>query len=485
MKVAFIASEVVPFAKTGGLADVAGALPIELKKSGVDVKVFMPKYYSVDENKYNLHYVDFVGEFQVRVGGYAQPVNLFSGLLPDSNVEIYFIDAPAFFHRSSIYTSDRDEDERFILFQKGVIEAIQRLGWAPDVIHLNDWQTGLIPLLIKDNYNWDRMFDNTSFLFTVHNIGYQGVFGSDTIRKAEINEHYFTGNHVLEHGGAVNFMKAGILYSNIINTVSATYSEELMSAEYGAGMHYYLWQRRNDFYGILNGIDYNVWNPETDRHLPAHYNIDDLSGKEENKKRLLESMNLKYHRDTPVVGIVSRMVSQKGFDIIAPVLGELMELNAQFVILGSGEYEYEQMFNNIARIFPHKVSVYLGYNNELAHLIEAGADIFLMPSRYEPCGLNQMYSLRYGTVPVVRKTGGLADTVYDWDEIKSIGEGFGNGFSFQDYAGWALADALKRALANYHNKDVWTQIQKNGMGMDLSWTKSAEKYLELYQKMKS
>jgi len=482
MKVAFVASEVVPFAKTGGLADVAGALPIEMKKMGVDIKVFMPKYYSVDEHKYKLKYLDSVGELRIRVNGYPQPVSVYTGFLPNSNVEIFFIDAPKYFHRSSIYTNDWDEDERFILFQKAVIEVMQRLGWAPDLIHCNDWQTGLIPLMIRDNYNWDRMFDNTSIIFTIHNIGYQGVFGIDTLRKAEIKEKHFYETHAIEHGGAVNFMKAAILYSDIINTVSDTYARELLSSEYGAGMHYYLWQRKDDLYGILNGIDYDVWDPERDRHLPHHYNRENLSGKTENKKFMLEKMHLPYHPDVPVVGMVTRMVSQKGFDILEPVIFELMQYDLQFVILGSGESKYEEMFNHVARIFPHKVSVYLGYNNELAHLIEAGADIFLMPSAYEPCGLNQMYSLLYGTVPVVRKTGGLADTVFDWDETSYHGHDYGNGFSFNDYAGWALSDAVKRAVNRFHDKATWTKIQQNGMKMDLSWKGSAEKYLELYKR---
>lgn len=482
MKVAFVASEVVPFAKTGGLADVAGALPVELKKSGVDIKVFMPKYYSVDERKFKLNYDHYIGEMWVRVGGEPQQVNVFTGFLPNSDVEVYFIDSPRYFHRSSIYTNDPDESDRFILFQKAVIEVIQKMGWAPDVIHCNDWQTGLMPLLVKDNYSWDKLFSHTSFLYTIHNIGYQGVFGEDTVNKAELKKEYFHDKHTIEHNGAVNFMKAGILYSDYINTVSGTYAKELFSEEYGSGMQSYLWQKKERFFGILNGIDYDMWNPETDRHIPFHYSQKDFTGKKDNKKFLLDQMHLNYREHVPVIGIVSRMASQKGFDIIEPVIHELLDMNIQLIVLGSGDQKYEDMFNSLSRVYPHKVSVYLGYNNELAHLIEAGADMFLMPSRYEPCGLNQMYSLRYGTVPIVRKTGGLADTVFDYDEVSFAGGDYGNGYSFNDYAGWALVDAVRRAKRDYLNPELWRTIQLNGMKMNLSWEHSAREYMKLYSK---
>ncbi len=481
MNIAFVSSEVVPFAKTGGLADVCGALPKELDKKGLNVRVFMPKYYSIDEQEYNLTYVNFESDFRVRVAGYAQPINVFKGYLPNSLVEIYFIDAPQFFHRSSLYTNDWDENERFILFQKAVIETIQRLNWKPDVIHCNDWQTGLIPLLIKDNYNWDKLFEDTAFLYTIHNIGYQGVFGSDTIGKAEVKPELFHNGH-LEHNGAFNFMKAGILYSDIISTVSETYASEILTPEYGAGMNQYLAERQDDLYGILNGIDYNIWNPETDKLLMHHYSSDDFTGKEINKRMLLKRMGLDYRPEVPVIGIVSRLAPQKGFDLISHVIDELMSYNAQWVILGSGEFKYEVMFNELINRYHGKVGVYIGFNNELSHLVEAGADIFLMPSHYEPCGLNQMYSLKYGTVPVVRKTGGLADTVFDWYERVHQGHHDGNGFSFEDYAGWGLVDAVKRAITEYHNKPVWHKIMKNGMQGNYSWSVSADKYIKLYEK---
>lgn len=480
MKIAFASSEVVPFAKTGGLADVAGALPVEIAKLGHEIKVFMPKYYSVDEYKFNLHYDHSIGEMLVRVNGHPQPVHVFKGYLPNSNIEIVFVHCPHYFHRHQLYTNDLDEDERFILFSKSVIEILQRKGWAPDVIHCNDWQTGLIPLYIKDNYNWDRIFDKTATVYTIHNIGYQGRFGRETLHRAEIRgDLYYPGGPV-EYYGDVNFMKAGIRYADIINTVSETYAKELLTPGFGAGMDDELRKRSRDFYGVLNGVDYSIWNPETDTHIPFNYSMNDMSGKLQNKKFLLDKFHIPYREDIPLIGIVSRLVSQKGFDIIEEALHELVNLPVQWVVLGNGDAEYEHLFQYTHDLFPERFGFYRGYNNDLAHLIEAGADIFLMPSKYEPCGLNQIYSLKYGTVPVVRKTGGLADTVQDWNEYKGYGMDTGTGFSFYDYSGPVLVQSVKRAINDFHNKPVWRKIQTNGMTKDYSWHHSAEKYIELY-----
>ncbi len=482
MKIAFVASEVYPYAKAGGLADVAGALPKELAKLGHQVKVFMPKYYSVNEYEYDLHYDQYIGEMKIRIGGHPQSTHVFHGFLPDSDVDIYFIHNPHYFHRHQIYTDDWDEDERFILFQKGVIEALQRMAWAPDIIHCNDWQTALIPLFIKDNYSWDKLFENTATLLTIHNIGYQGRFSPETLGRAEINGRYFYPGGPVETDGGVNFLKTGIFFADMLNTVSPTYAKELLTPEFGAGLENYLQQRQNDFVGILNGVDYSIWNPETDKHIPYHYSIKDTSNKIKNKEFLLKQFNLSFDPDTPLIGIVSRLVPQKGFDIIADAINDLMSIKAQWIILGSGEKKYEDLFNAMRKYFPDKVGVYIGYNNELAHLIEAGADIFLMPSHYEPCGLNQIYSLKYGTVPVVRKTGGLADTVQDWNEYNSYGLDIGNGFSFYEYSGSALFHSVLRAINDFHNKPVWKKIQYNGMIKDYSWHHSAQEYNALYQR---
>jgi starch synthase len=301
MKIAFVASEVVPYAKTGGLADVAGSLPINLQNSGCEVKIFMPKYYQIDEDKYGLHYNWDIGEMLIRVAGHTRSVHLHQSKLPNSNVEVNFIDCPHYYHRGHLYTNDHDEDERFILLCKGVIETLQRMKWAPDVIHCNDWQTGLLPLFIKDNYSWDRLFDDTAFLFSIHNIGYQGRFSRETLFKAELKGQYFYPGGPVEQDGSVCFMKAGILFSEIINTVSKTYAAEILTPEYGAGMQTSLLSREDDLYGIINGVDYNVWDPENDKLIPFRYSSRYLSGKLKNKKFLLERANLPFDENIPLI----------------------------------------------------------------------------------------------------------------------------------------------------------------------------------------
>lgn len=479
MKIAVVASECAPFAKTGGLADVVGSLPKYLQHLGCEVKIFLPKYNTIDESKFDLHYEYGIGEMPVRVGGIAWPVHVSTAVLPGSTVPVYFVDCPHFFHRGRIYTNDFDEDGRFILFTKAVIETCQRLQWSPDVVHCNDWQTGLLPLLLNDNYGWDRMFDGTATLFSIHNIGYQGLFGKSVMEAAEIRADRF---HALAMHDGVSFMKAGILSAEIISTVSETYAREILTPEYGAGMEGILRMRQQDLHGVLNGIDVEVWNPETDPHLPHHYSTDELGGKYSNKQFLLEKVGMTYDPNRPLIGIVSRLVAQKGFDLVAQAIYSLLELDAQWVILGSGESRYEGLLMSMHHALPHKVWTYIGFNNELAHLIEAAADMFLMPSHYEPCGLNQMYSLRYGTVPIVRKTGGLADTVHDWHEFKALGSNEGNGFSFYDPQGYALQDAVERAVRMFHtDKPTWRRIMLNGMRADFSWDASAKKYVKLYE----
>ncbi len=481
MKIVFASSEAFPFAKTGGLGDVVGALPIALRNLGHEVKVFLPRYALVDHNKYDLNYSWAIDEMPIRVNGKTHSVRVFFTNLPNSDVEIYFIDCPHFFNRPSIYTNDIDEDERFILFSKAVLESLQRLQWQADVINCNDWQTGLIPLYIKDNYSWDRFFEKTATVITIHNIGYQGRFSKETLYKAEVRDELWYPNSPVETWNEFNFLKTGLMFADAINTVSPTYAKETMTYEGSYGLDGTLHFRKKDYFGILNGVDYSIWNPANDHHIPFHYSVNDLDGKYKNKKFLLEHVHLPVRENVPLIGIVSRLTSQKGFDLIANSINELMSIDAQWIILGSGEDHYEDLFRSLHYSFPGKVYTYIGFNNELAHLIEAAADIFLMPSRYEPCGLNQIYSLKYGTVPVVRKTGGLADTVFDWDEYLYQGKSTGNGFSFNDYNSFALTSTLKRAVQTYHNRDVWNQIIKNGMNKDFSWEVSALEYIKLYE----
>jgi starch synthase len=482
MKIAFVASEAVPYAKTGGLADVAGALPAALTNLGNEVKLFIPKYSSIEEEKFNLRYCWDIGEMQIKIGDTLRSVHLHTAKLPGADVDVYFIDCPFYFFRKQIYTDDPDEDQRFILFSKAVLEVIRILKWAPDIIHCNDWPTGLIPLYLKDNYSSEEIFKKTATLFTIHNIGYQGLFDSTTLIYADIKEDYFFPGGPVEYFGSISFMKTAIYFSDIINTVSKTYAMEILTPAYGAGMEGILNHRKQDVFGILNGVDYDHWDPSADRLIPYKYSIEDMSGKQRNKEFLCDHFKLQCEVDIPLIGIVSRMAGQKGFDLIASAADQLMELHAQWIVLGNGEEKYENLFRYLAAFYPGKVSTYIGFNTELSHLIEAGADIFLMPSQYEPCGLNQIYSLKYGTVPVVRKTGGLADTVKDWDESVRNGKENGNGFTFNKYTGTAMYDALQRAVKTFDNKPVWHKIQQNGMKDIFSWEYSAKEYVSLYNK---
>ncbi|NUM81607.1 glycogen synthase GlgA [bacterium] len=479
MKIAIAASECAPFAKTGGLADVIGALPKALAEIGCEVKVFLPRYSIIDENRHSLHYESQIGEIPIRVAGVVRSVHILRSTLPQSDVDVFFVDCPHYFYRRYIYTMDPDEDERYILFCKAVIETMQYMKWVPDVIQCNDWQTGLIPVFIKENYNWDRMFDKTATVMSIHNIAYQGRFPESTLDKAELRRKEYYPGGPYEFYNTFSFLKTGIIYSEVINTVSETYAREILTPQFGEGMEKVLWPRQNDLHGVINGIDYHIWDPETDPHIPFHYNEDKLDQKIKNKELLLKNTTIPFKPNVPLIGIVSRLVTQKGFDLIADVLSDLVLLDVQWVLLGSGEDRFENLFRTIGQAIPHKFWSYIGFSNELAHLIEAGADMFLMPSHYEPCGLNQMYSLRYGTVPIVRKTGGLADTVLDWHEFND--QFIGNGFSFNESSGYALFTTVKRALDTFKDKETWRKIQINGMKKDFSWTSSAKKYRLLYE----
>ncbi len=480
MKIAFITSEALPYAKTGGLADVSGALPKALEELGCSVKIFMPKYYVIEESKYDLHYNWEIGEIKIKIGSNTRFVHIYQSMLPDSNVEVNFIDCPHYFHRDQIYTDGFDEDERFILFSKAVLETLIRLNWTPDVLHCNDWPTGLLPLFLKENYVKGEFFSKTASIFSIHNIGYQGIFNKDAVKKADINPELFYPMSPIEYYNGISFLKAAISYSDIINTVSKTYAKEILTPEYGAGLDGVLREREKDLYGILNGVDYSLWDPENDKLLPYDFSLNNLDGKLDNKEYLLNKIKLKYSHEVPLIGIVSRLVSQKGFDLFEQVSDELMLLNVQWIILGSGENKYEEMFRDLQQNYPEKVSAYIGFNNEMSHLIEAGADMLLMSSLYEPCGLNQIYSLRYGTVPIVRRTGGLADTVKDYDESIASGELNGNGFVFDEYTGDALLSAVSRAIDYFKDKENWNKIISTGMQQLFSWKDAAREYLTLY-----
>ncbi len=485
LKILMVTPEAVPFAKTGGLADVAGALPKALSKLGHQVRVILPKYKMVDEVAFKLQEVD--ADFpEIRLGEKKGKIRLSSCQLSDSEIEYLFLVNDDYYNRDELYRDKNtgfdyiDNDERFILFCRGTLEVLKALDWRPDIIHGNDWQSALIPAYLKTIYAGDPFFGGTATVFSVHNIAYQGNFHKDSFTKVGVAKDLFYPTSPFEFWGNVNFLKIGISYADILSTVSERYAVEIQSSsEFGFGLEGVLRTRNLDLHGIVNGIDYEEWSPEKDKLIPFHYSREDISGKAKNKKALLEKCNLpKTRKNVPLIGIISRLADQKGFDILAQASDQLLSLDLQMVILGTGDEKYHKLFRKMAKRYPRKISVNLRFDNALAHLIEAGADMFLMPSRYEPCGLNQLYSLKYGTVPVVRETGGLADTIQDYHP--DTGEG--TGFVFKSYDSDELLEGIKRAVQIYQNKELWTQLMKNGMQKDFSWETSAKKYEALYRK---
>lgn len=478
MKICFVSSESDPFVKTGGLADVSGSLPIELFKSGCELKIFLPFYDLINGAKFNIKPVDSINNISVKIGEKLAFFSLYFCKLQNTSIDVYFVDCPDYFHREKVYTNDADEDERFILFQKAVFISLQKLQWSPDIIHCNDWQTGLIPAYLKKNYEADELFKKTATVFSIHNIAYQGLFDKSSFLKTNFPPEDFQPFSPFELNNLFCFIKAGISFAEIVTTVSPTYAKEIQTSEYGAGLEGVLVERKDDLYGILNGINTEIWNPEKDKLIPFNYSLKTFENKIKNKKNLLKKAKLEFSENTPLLGIVSRFAWQKGFELLEPIIDDLLSKNLQIIALGEGESKYEDFFRNIAKKYPEKFVVFIEYNNELAHQITASSDIFLMPSKYEPCGLNQMYSLNYGTVPVVRKTGGLADTVKDADEFG----GKGNGFTFTDFESSQFLNTIERALLYFKNKEKWKKIVQNGMNEDFSWNKSAQKYLEAYKK---
>jgi len=486
IKVLFVTSEVVPFIKTGGLADVSSALPQILAEMGHEVRIVVPKYGAVDDRKFKIHEVVRLKDLQIKIGDKDVIFSIKSCFLPGQKVrvQIYFLDNQEYFgSRNSLYTDPAtgkdypDNDERFILLCRSVFELISKLGWIPDIIHCNDWQCALIPVYLKNLYKNGPQFAQFKTLLTVHNLAYQGEFPKSSFKKTGLPED-LNSEKGIEIYDKINFMKGGLLFADVINTVSETYANEIRTDdELGAGLRNVLAKRKNNLFGIINGIDTRLWNPEKDKHLPKKYSIKNLEGKADNKKELANRFGFKYDPDIPIIGSITRLYDAKGIDLINESFKELMSLDIQFILLGTGEKKYHIFFEKMAQKYPGKFACYLGFNDELAHLIEGGSDIFLMPSRYEPCGLNQMYSLVYGTVPVVRETGGLADTVSQFDEKT----GGGNGFVFRQYNSANMIKELKRALKIFKDKKLWTRIIKNGMKSDFSWDSSAKKYLDLYK----
>lgn len=481
MNILLASSEIVPFAKTGGLADVAGALPKEIKKLKHDVKVVMPLYKIIDRDKYKLVHK---GEYFVPVYLEQKKVDLYQSNIPGTSVPIYFIGNDQYFDRDHLYQEDGadypDNDERFVFFNRAVMELCKHIDYRPSVIHCNDWQTGLIPVYLKTLYKDDPFFSITATVFTIHNLAYQGLCDPHrAISASQIPWDEFAYDK-LEFWGNFSFIKGGLVYSDILNTVSNRYSKEIQTAEYGCGMEGLLSARKGDLYGVVNGIDYSIWDPKKDKKIPGNYGIADMKGKVACKKVLLKEYGLKYKEGVPLIGVISRLADQKGFDLIAEDIESLMEEDIQFVLLGTGDQKYHDLFTKIADKYPGKAGVALKYDAVLAQLIYAGSDMFLMPSRYEPCGLGQLISLKYGTIPVVRETGGLADTIVDFDLADVFEADKANGFVFSEYDAEVMLDKIKRAVHVYGDKVSWSRLVKNAMKSDYSWKASAKQYENYY-----
>jgi len=477
LRICLASSELTPFAKTGGLADVAGALTRYLHGAGHDVRSFLPLYRRIRESGVALHPVEFLRDVPVKVGPWDATFSVETAALPGTDAMVYLVDCPVLFDRESIYTGDPDEHLRFLLFSRAVLESCQRMGWSPHVVHANDWQTAFLPLYVKHLYDWDRLFADTRSVLTIHNIGYQGTFPADILPDTGMADHADRLHAEDLTEGRIGFLKTGILYADAVTTVSRTYAREIQTPEYGVGLDDLLRARSDSLVGIVNGVDYDIWDPATDPHLAANYTPDNLAGKETNKQAVLEALGLPYRPGVPLLGIVSRLAAQKGFDLFPEMLPAfLRETGVSLVVLGSGEPRFASFFRELRHAFPGQVGFYEGFHEPLAHLIEAGSDIFLMPSHYEPCGLNQMYSLKYGTLPVVRATGGLADTVEPLDPRT----GEGTGFVFDHYTADGLRWALSLALETYKHPRVWGRMMQAAMSRDFSWDHQGQEYLRLY-----
>jgi len=478
MRVVMAASEVVPYAKTGGLADVLGALPLALRRLGVDVAIIMPAYGLIPRARFSLRRTDWV--LQVPVSRQTVSAGVLHAEL-DSGVPVYLIEADPYFARPGLYGTAAgdylDNAERFAFFSRAIPALLEQLG-RPDILHCHDWQTALAPVFLRADPARYPQLAGLRTVMTIHNLAYQGVFWHYDWHLLNIGWEYFTPSW-LEFYGKINYLKGGLVCADVLTTVSPTYAQEIQTPELGCGLDGVLVARRQVLTGILNGGDYAEWNPEHDAHIAARYSADDLSGKAACKADLQARFGLPVDPRLPLIGIVSRFADQKGFDLIAEIAAQLLRKRLQMVVLGSGDVKYQNLFQDLAAKFRKRLAVRVAFDNVLAHQIEAGSDMFLMPSRYEPCGLNQIYSLHYGTIPIVRATGGLHDTIDDYDAAT----GEGTGFKFGEYSGAALLTCIERALQAYRMPAVWQRLMHSAMRLDFSWDRSAQTYLELYQRL--
>ena len=469
MRVAVLSAEAVPYSKTGGLGDVAGALPKALKKIGVDSVLITPNYAQTKgEHLWKVALDDLWVDWR----GHSVKANVFYSEANGSPT--FLIDQPEFFHRSSIYGFSEDYD-RFAFFCQAALTLIKHTNRPPDIVHLNDWHTGFAAVKIAHLRFWDSFWRNTRTVLTIHNLAYQGVFDAGELWQMGFGSDFERNTFMFNN--AASSMKAGLETADVISTVSPRYAQEIQYSENGYGLDWLLRKRANRLVGIVNGVDYDEWNPATDAALPAHFNAENIEGKNECKRALLNQFSLPVDLDRPLFANVSRLTSQKGFELVQQTVFEILNTGGYFVSLGSGDSSYEDFLQRLRNTAPRQVGIYRGYNEDLAHMIEAGADVFLMPSRFEPCGLNQMYSQRYGTAPIVRAVGGLDDTVQNFDVIS----GSGNGFKFNEFQADKFLEKIYEAMFLFQDKDAWRKLQWNMMTIDNSWENAARKYIRLYQ----
>ncbi|MBE6053490.1 MAG: glycogen synthase GlgA [Clostridium sartagoforme] len=474
MNILFVASEAHPLIKTGGLGDVIGALPASLKELGVDARVVIPNYRDIkDEVKKNFKYID---NFIVKVGWREQYCGILEYVY--EGVKFYLLDNEYYFKRSGLY-GYYDDGERYAFFSRAVLEFVKNINWTPDILHCNDWQTAMVPVLHKLEYIKEDKFKKIKSILSIHNLFFKGMFSPDVLPELFGYDYEAFLNGSLEHNGGLSFLKGGINYSDKVTTVSKTYSMEIKTPEYGEGLEGLLEYRNNFLEGIVNGIDYKEYNPDADKYIYSNYNIKSLDNKKINKEKLQKELNLPVNTEIPMIGLVSRLTHQKGCDLITRILDELLKEDIQVVILGTGDYIYEESFKSFSSKYPEKISSNIKFSNELAHKIYAASDMFLMPSLFEPCGLGQLIALRYGSVPIVRETGGLKDTVVPYNEYLEIG----NGFGFNNYLQEELLNTIKYAISIFKDKNRWNRIIINAMESDNSWEKSAKEYLRIYREL--
>jgi len=473
MRVAILTSEAMPFAKTGGLADVSGALPKALLEQNVDARLILPLYDQIDRGLLTDKIID-----GIRIEWRGRVLHCRALESNAAGAPTYLIEAPEFFARQNIYGYN-DDHVRFAFFSRAALALLKHLDWQADIVHGNDWPCGFAVAELRARRRYDAFFQPTRTLFSLHNVGYQGLFESGDLWWLGFGDAPDSSDFML--GRTASALKAGIIAADALSTVSPRYAQEIQTSEQGQGLDWLLHSRRDRLAGITNGVDFDIWNPETDEHIAANYSVADLSGKQVCKLDLLRRFGLPEEANRPIIAIISRLVGQKGYDLIRQLAGAIVQTGVFFIALGAGAKEYEDFLQSWHDRAPRQVGIYRGYAGEpLAHQIEAGADMFLMPSLYEPCGLNQMYSMRYGTVPIVRATGGLDDTVQQYD----AGSGVGTGFKFHPYDAGALLEKIREALYFYGRPSDWATIQRNGMRMDNSWTAAAKRYVQLYEEVK-